>query len=56
MNLVPLFEMCVFVAATYLGWPILLLHEQIMEEAKKFEKKNACGMLKKTFQIEKLVR
>lgn len=36
--------------------PILSLHERIMEEAKKRERKNSSGLLKEIHQIEKCTR
>lgn len=36
--------------------PMLSLHERIMEESKKRERKNACGLLKEIHQIEKYAR
>ncbi|XP_061345181.1 protein BYPASS1-LIKE [Gastrolobium bilobum] len=36
--------------------PMLSLHERIMEESKKRERKNACGLLKEIHQIEKCAR
>ncbi|KAG0499994.1 hypothetical protein HPP92_000066 [Vanilla planifolia] len=36
--------------------PILSLHERILEESKKKDRKNSCGMLREIHQIEKLVR
>lgn len=36
--------------------PILSLHERIMEESKKRERKNTCGLLKEIYQIEKCAR
>lgn len=38
------------------GAPILSLHERIMEEAKKRERKNSSGLLKEIHQIEKCTR
>lgn len=36
--------------------PMLLLHEKILEESKKRERKNACGLLREIYQIEKSTR
>lgn len=36
--------------------PILSLHERIVEESKKKDRKNSCGLLKEIHQIEKCVR
>lgn len=36
--------------------PLLSLHERIMEESKKRERKNSCGLLKEIHQIEKCAR
>lgn len=36
--------------------PILSLHERILDESKKKDRKNSCGMLKEINQIEKLIR
>lgn len=36
--------------------PMLSLHERIMEESKKKERKNTCGLLKEIHQIEKCAR
>ncbi|KAG0476924.1 hypothetical protein HPP92_013287 [Vanilla planifolia] len=36
--------------------PILSLHERIMDESKKKDRKNSCGMLKEIHQIEKSTR
>ncbi|XP_057423901.1 protein ROH1 [Lotus japonicus] len=36
--------------------PLLSLHERIFEESKKRERKNACGLLKEIYQIEKCAR
>uniref|UniRef100_A0A7N0TAX0 Uncharacterized protein n=1 Tax=Kalanchoe fedtschenkoi TaxID=63787 RepID=A0A7N0TAX0_KALFE len=36
--------------------PILSLHEQILEESKKRDRKNACGLLREIHQIEKCGR
>lgn len=36
--------------------PMMFLHERIMEESKKRERKNACGLLKEIHQIEKCAR
>ncbi|GAB4845147.1 hypothetical protein Ancab_038551 [Ancistrocladus abbreviatus] len=36
--------------------PILSIHEKILEESKKKERKNACGLLKEIYQTEKLTR
>ncbi|XP_068661510.1 protein BYPASS1-LIKE-like isoform X1 [Aristolochia californica] len=36
--------------------PILSLHERILEESKKRERKNSCGLLKEIRQIEKCAR
>ncbi|KAK9270565.1 hypothetical protein L1049_026146 [Liquidambar formosana] len=36
--------------------PILSLHERIVDESKKRERKNACGLLKEIYQIEKCSR
>uniref|UniRef100_A0A5B7B1M9 Uncharacterized protein n=1 Tax=Davidia involucrata TaxID=16924 RepID=A0A5B7B1M9_DAVIN len=36
--------------------PILSLHERILEESKKRERRNACGLLKEIHQIEKCSR
>ncbi|XP_022767910.1 uncharacterized protein LOC111312142 [Durio zibethinus] len=41
-----------------LSWaaPILSLHERIMEESKKRDRKNACGLLREIYQMEKCSR
>ncbi|KAK7283563.1 hypothetical protein RIF29_13156 [Crotalaria pallida] len=36
--------------------PMLLLHERIMEESKKRERKNSCGLLREIHLIEKCAR
>ncbi|KAG4952395.1 hypothetical protein AAZX31_16G151200 [Glycine max] len=36
--------------------PVVALHERIMEESKKRERKNTCGLLKEIHQIEKCAR
>ncbi|KAA8546570.1 hypothetical protein F0562_002691 [Nyssa sinensis] len=36
--------------------PILSLHEKILEESKKRDRRNACGLLKEIHQIEKCAR
>uniref|UniRef100_A0A5B7B288 Uncharacterized protein n=1 Tax=Davidia involucrata TaxID=16924 RepID=A0A5B7B288_DAVIN len=36
--------------------PILSLHERILEESKKRDRRNACGLLKEIHQIEKCAR
>ncbi|CAL0328588.1 unnamed protein product [Lupinus luteus] len=36
--------------------PMLSLHERIMEESKKRERKNSCGLLREIHQIEKCAR
>ncbi|XP_059631596.1 protein BYPASS1-LIKE-like [Cornus florida] len=36
--------------------PILSLHERILEESKKRERRNACGLMKEIHQIEKCAR
>ncbi|GMH01013.1 hypothetical protein Nepgr_002852 [Nepenthes gracilis] len=36
--------------------PIVSIHERILEESKKRERKNACGLLKEIWRTEKLVR
>ncbi|KAF7812830.1 UPF0496 protein 4-like [Senna tora] len=36
--------------------PMLSLHERIIEESKKRERKNACGLMKEIHQIEKCAR
>ncbi|KAL1319533.1 hypothetical protein HN51_071797 [Arachis hypogaea] len=36
--------------------PLLSLHERIMEDSKKKERKNACGLLREIQQIEKCAR
>ncbi|KAK3426198.1 hypothetical protein EUGRSUZ_F02702 [Eucalyptus grandis] len=36
--------------------PILSLHDRIMEEWKKRERKNACGLMREIYQIEKCSR
>ncbi|CAI9266560.1 unnamed protein product [Lactuca saligna] len=38
------------------GAPILLLHERILEESKKKERRNTCGLLKEIHGIEKSAR
>lgn len=38
------------------GAPILALHERILEESKKRERRNACGLLKEIHQVEKCAR
>ncbi|MBA0827902.1 hypothetical protein Goarm_012643 [Gossypium armourianum] len=36
--------------------PILWLHERILEESKKRDRKNACGLLREIYQMEKCSR
>ncbi|KAK3230111.1 hypothetical protein Dsin_001992 [Dipteronia sinensis] len=36
--------------------PLLSLHEKILEESKKRDRKNACGLLREIYQIEKGAR
>lgn len=36
--------------------PVLSLHDRIIEESKKRERKNACGLLREIYQIEKCCR
>lgn len=36
--------------------PLLALHERIMEESKRRDRKNACGLLREIHQIEKCAR
>ncbi|KAF7821956.1 UPF0496 protein 4-like [Senna tora] len=36
--------------------PCLSLHERIMEESKKRERRNSCGLLKEIYQVEKCTR
>lgn len=36
--------------------PIMSLHERILEESKKRDRKNSCGLLKEIYQIEKYSR
>ncbi|KAL0438246.1 UNVERIFIED_CONTAM: protein ROH1 [Sesamum latifolium] len=36
--------------------PILSLHERILEEAKKRDRRNSCGLLKEIYDIEKCAR
>ncbi|XVE95698.1 hypothetical protein REPUB_Repub02eG0121600 [Reevesia pubescens] len=36
--------------------PILSLHERILEESKKRDRKNACGLLREIYQMEKCSR
>ncbi|XP_030465426.1 protein ROH1-like [Syzygium oleosum] len=36
--------------------PIISLHDRIMEESKKRERKNACGLMREIYQIEKYSR
>ncbi|XP_061349349.1 protein BYPASS1-LIKE-like [Gastrolobium bilobum] len=36
--------------------PVISLHERIMEESKKRERKNSCGLMKEIHQIEKCAR
>lgn len=40
------------------GWaaPVLSLHERIVEESKKRERRNACGLLREIHQIERCAR
>lgn len=38
------------------GQPIMLLHERILEESKKKERRNTCGLLKEIHGIEKSAR
>lgn len=38
------------------GVPILSLHERILEESKKRDRRNSCGLLKEIHQIEKCAR
>lgn len=47
-----------FSVPRHFSWagPMLFLHERIMEESKKRERKNACGLLKEIHQIEKCAR
>lgn len=40
----------------YWAAPILLLHERILEESKKRERRAACGLLKEIHEIEKCAR
>lgn len=40
----------------YWSSPILSLHERILDESKKKDRKNSCGMLKEINQIEKMIR
>lgn len=37
------------------GTPLFLLHSRIMDESKKRERRNSCGLLKEIYQIEKCV-
>ena len=41
-----------------LSWaaPVMLLHERILEESKKSERKNCCGLLREIQEIEKCAR
>ncbi|OWM90754.1 UPF0496 protein 4-like [Punica granatum] len=36
--------------------PVLSLHDRIVEESKKRERKNACGLLREIYQVEKCSR
>ncbi|XVF39075.1 hypothetical protein PTKIN_Ptkin01aG0006600 [Pterospermum kingtungense] len=47
-----------FYAPRQFSWaaPILALHEKIMEESKKRDRKNACGLLREIYQMEKCTR
>ncbi|MBA0602607.1 hypothetical protein Gorai_002782 [Gossypium raimondii] len=36
--------------------PLLSLHERILEESKKRDRKNACGLLREIYQMEKCTR
>ncbi|KAG9143768.1 hypothetical protein Leryth_011429 [Lithospermum erythrorhizon] len=47
-----------FSAPRQYGWaiPIHSLHEKILEESKKKDRKNACGLLKEIHEVEKCVR
>ncbi|GAV84764.1 DUF793 domain-containing protein [Cephalotus follicularis] len=36
--------------------PLLSLHEKILEESKKRDRKNACGLLREIYQMEKYAR
>lgn len=36
--------------------PLMLLHEKIVEESKKRDRKNSCGLLREIYQIEKSAR
>ncbi|KAL3845416.1 hypothetical protein ACJIZ3_002819 [Penstemon smallii] len=40
----------------YWAVPILSLHERILEESKKRDRRNACGLLKEIHEIEKCAR
>ncbi|KAL3840107.1 hypothetical protein ACJIZ3_024698 [Penstemon smallii] len=40
----------------YWASPILLLHERILEESKKRDRRNACGLLKEIHEMEKCAR
>ncbi|XP_047969509.1 protein ROH1-like isoform X1 [Salvia hispanica] len=46
-----------FTIPRQLSWttPLFLLHSRIMDESKKRERRNTCGLLKEIYQIEKSV-
>ncbi|KAL6504479.1 hypothetical protein OROGR_026402 [Orobanche gracilis] len=47
-----------FLATKQFPWagPILSLHERIMEESKKRDRRNSCGLLREIYEIEKCLR
>ncbi|KAK6115673.1 hypothetical protein DH2020_007942 [Rehmannia glutinosa] len=47
-----------FYATKQFSWavPILLLHERILEESKKRDRRNSCGLLREIHEIEKCAR
>ncbi|KAK4803756.1 hypothetical protein SAY86_003573 [Trapa natans] len=47
-----------FAVPRQLGWasPLLTLHDRIVEESKRKERKNACGLLREIYLIEKWSR
>ncbi|KAE9446915.1 hypothetical protein C3L33_21182, partial [Rhododendron williamsianum] len=42
--------------AIFMGSPLLLLHDRIMDESKKRERRNSNGLLKEIYQMEKCIR
>ncbi|KAH1114191.1 hypothetical protein J1N35_007569 [Gossypium stocksii] len=47
-----------FYVPRHFSWaaPLLSLHERILEESKKKDRKNACGLLREIYQMEKCTR